>query len=272
MNPRQIIQSGITASAVAHLSVLTLVVLLTEVRPFNPVRTESITVDLVSPDQIKPTPKPEEPLSLPKAQPSDAFNLASPASPAAAPASPPAAQQRGAPSPPGPKRQQAAAQPPTVKLPPATASPLPGYIPPEPDLTVKYHVMLGLPPELPLQQLQGKSDDDFEAPAAKTADLAASLKTEFRRYLRTCSKLPESIAASDDVRIKLQVIMTPDGRLAREPVPIEGNYPADKGPALMQSAITALQACQPYTMLPKERYSEWRVLDLVFTPQDFAGG
>jgi hypothetical protein len=39
----------------------------------------------------------------------------------------------------------------------------------------------------------------------------------------------------------------------------------------MQSAVSALQACQPYAMLPADRYGEWKVLDLSFTPQDFAG-
>jgi hypothetical protein len=38
---------------------------------------------------------------------------------------------------------------------------------------------------------------------------------------------------------------------------------------LMQEAISALQACQPYAMLPVDRYGEWKVLDLTFTPQDF---
>ena len=36
-----------------------------------------------------------------------------------------------------------------------------------------------------------------------------------------------------------------------------------------QSAISALQACQPYAMLPPERYGEWKVLDLSFSPRDF---
>jgi hypothetical protein len=44
-----------------------------------------------------------------------------------------------------------------------------------------------------------------------------------------------------------------------------------KGLDLRQSAVDALQACQPYTMLPADRYGEWKVLDLSFTPQDFAG-
>jgi hypothetical protein len=45
-----------------------------------------------------------------------------------------------------------------------------------------------------------------------------------------------------------------------------------KGPALMQSAIEALKACQPYDMLPPANYAEWRVLDLDFSPKDFSGG
>jgi hypothetical protein len=45
-----------------------------------------------------------------------------------------------------------------------------------------------------------------------------------------------------------------------------------KGPLLMQRAMDALQACQPYTMLPADKYKEWKVLDLSFTPQDFIAG
>ena len=42
-------------------------------------------------------------------------------------------------------------------------------------------------------------------------------------------------------------------------------------PEIGRGAISALQACQPYTMLPKDRYGEWKVIDLSFTPQDFSG-
>ncbi len=130
--------------------------------------------------------------------------------------------------------------------------------------------MLGLPPDLPADLPQAKSGDDFDAPASKTADIASSLITEFRRHLKTCSKLPGPIAASDKVKVTLRVLMTLEGKLAAEPILIEASASA-KGPALMQSAITALQACQPYAMLPTDRYGEWKVLDLSFTPQDFSG-
>jgi hypothetical protein len=106
--------------------------------------------------------------------------------------------------------------------------------------------------------------------ASKAADIGANVVTEFRRHLKSCAKLPGSIAPSDKVRIVLRVFMTNEGRLATEPVLIEASASA-KGPILMQGAISALQACQPYAMLPADRYGEWKVLDLSFTPQDFTG-
>lgn len=239
-----------------------MVLIFAEVHPFGSVTAEPIAVDIVSPDEATPPPR-EEP---PKAQPSDASDLSSKAA-ASSPPEPAAGrpqQQQAALSTPGPARQQASAQP------PPSISPAAGFVPPEPDLSIKYHVMLGLPPELPPGLPKGKSGDDFDAPASKSADIDSSLVAEFRRHLKTCSKLPASIARSDRITIKLRVLMTLEGRLAAEPMLIEASASA-KGPALMQGAVTALQACQPYAMLPVDRYGEWRVLDLSFTPQDLSG-
>ena len=185
MKPWLVIRTGITASAIAHLSVLMLVLFFTEVHPFSSVTAEPITVDLVSPAEITPIPEKEEP---PKAQPSDALALSSRLAPSASPE--PAAPEAAARS-----QQQAALSIPSADPQPATAQPRPtppspGYRPPEPDLSVKYHVMLGLPPDLSAAPPSGKPGDDFDAPASKTADVASSLITEFRRRLKTCSKLP----------------------------------------------------------------------------------
>jgi hypothetical protein len=234
-----------------------MVLIFAEVHPFGSVTAEPITVDLVSPDEAPRTAKKEEPPPEPKARPSDASDLSSTSAPSSSPepaaTQEPAArpQQQAALSTPPPVRQQAAAQPPPTS---------PAFIPPEPDLSVKYHVMLGLPPDTP--------GDGFDAAASAKADIASSLVTEFRRHLKTCSKLPETVAASDKIKIKLRVLMTPKGKLAAEPVLIEASA-STKGPALMRSAISALEACQPYAMLPADRYGEWKVLDLSFTPQDF---
>ena len=158
---------------------------------------------------------------------------------------------------------------------PAAAS-APAYQQPEPDLTFKYNVLLGLPPDMrprpstSAPSSGAKAGDAFDAPAIQNAEVASSVVTAFRQHLRTCSKLAAGLKGTDDVKVKLRVFMGRDGKLSAEPVLIEASA-SMKGPLLMQSAISALQACQPYAMLPVDRYGEWKVLDLNFTPQDFSG-
>jgi hypothetical protein len=269
LEPRRYIRSGIAVSALGHLSILAVVLIFAEVHPFGSVTAEPIAVDIVTSEEAAQVPEKPEP---PKPDPSDAFDLSSKSAPSEAPAPAPAPQAAPspettapAPSSQRPDRREAVAQPPA----PST-SPLPAYVAPEPDLSIKYQVMLGLPPDLSPSLPQATSGDAFDGPASKAADVASSVVTEFRRHLKTCSKLPPSIASSDKVKIVLRVFMTPEAKLAAEPVLIEASASA-KGPLLMQGAISALEACQPYAMLPVDRYGEWKVLDLSFTPQDFAG-
>ena len=270
MEPRRYIRSGIAVSALGHLSILAVVLIFAEVHPFGSVTAEPIAVDIVTSEEAAQVPEKPEP---PKPDPSDAFDLSSKSAPSEAPApapQPAPSPETTAPAPSSqrPDRREAVAQPPAPSTSPT--SPLPAYVAPEPDLSIKYQVLLGLPPDLPPSLPQATSGDAFDGPASKAADLASSLVTEFRRHLKTCSKLPPSIASSDKVKIVLRVFMTPEAKLAAEPVLIEASASA-KGPLLMQGAISALEACQPYAMLPVDRYGEWKVLDLSFTPQDFAG-
>ena len=268
VEPQQAIRTGVTASAIAHLSILALVILFSEVHPFGSVIAEPIAVDIVAPEEVTPS-KPEPPaeLKLPSPDPS-VFTQKVPERPAAA--TPQAAaqpQQMAALSAPRPARREAPAQPQAT-----LGSSSPGYKPPEPDLSVKYNVMLGLPPELPPPASGSgqKADDGYDATAvAMTADVASSVVAEFRRHLKTCSKLPASVEPSDHIMVRLRVFMTPDGKLAGAPA-IGGGSATIKAIDLMQSAIDALKACQPYTMLPADRYGEWKALDLIFTPKDFA--
>jgi hypothetical protein len=279
MNLRRIIQTDVTASAVAHLALLALLLLFSEVHRFGEVTAETVAVDIVTPQEIAekavaenkpepaPTPQPDFSL-LDKAVAPGASAPSSQAPPSQPPpAAPPQQQAASSASRPGP--QQAAGQPPAQSAPTAQA-----YTPPAPDLSIKYHVMLGLPPDMspmppPARSQSGvKAGDDFDAPAIESADIGSSPVTEFRRHLRTCSKLPADLKASDDVKVKLRVFLKQDGTLATDPILIEASA-SMKGPLLMQGAVSALQACQPYAMLPVDRYGEWKVLDLSFTPQDF---
>ncbi|HEX7924267.1 MAG TPA: hypothetical protein VF583_25135, partial [Bradyrhizobium sp.] len=185
---------------------------------------------------------------------------------------------------PSPAPQHAAVEPPTPQTPAPQTPPMPqqaappsqpAYAQPEPDLSVKYNVMLGLPPDIPVKlpaeapHGPGPGKDNFDAAATEQADVGSSVVAEFRRHLKSCMKLPATLSTGDDVRIKLRVFMKPDGKLGASPLLIEATA-SEKGPLLLKSATEALQACQPYAMLPRDRYGEWKVLDLDFTPRDFA--
>ena len=82
--------------------------------------------------------------------------------------------------------------------------------------------------------------------------------------------MPAGLAPTDSVHVKLRTVFATDGTLAREPILLEAP-PSAKGVALVKSATSALQNCQPYKMLPANLYAEWKVLDLPFSPRDFGG-
>ena len=255
----QFIRKDVAASVLAHLSVLALIFFSTEVYPFSSVTPRPIMVDIVTPDAIAKKPQPDPKPQLPTPDWAALAKQSVPVPPKDEDAQSKSPSVRSA-------KQEAATQP--QPAPAAPASSL-GYTPAEPDLTVKYHVLLGLPEASPPSDLAGKPGGSVGATPSSTADIAAKLVAAFRRHLKTCSKLPASVTPSDDVMIKLRVVMTPQARLAGRPVLIEGTA-SIKGLDLKQSAVKALMACQPYGMLPADRYSEWRVLDLTFTPRDFS--
>ncbi len=293
--------SGIAASAAGHLSILVGILFFAEVHPFSTVTAETIAVDIVTPDEAKEIPKEEPP------KPNDVFNFSTSSAPSESASPPPSssassAAQEGAVA--KPQKQAAvtsqpdqkkagtelqsttAAKPPVAPTQSASqpqsmsasqsassqqsASSNPGYVPAQPDITVKYNVLLGLPPPTEIAGSGGAGGGSgFDDAATQKAEVASGIVAEFRRHLKTCSKLPPSIAASDSVRIKLRVFLTSDGRIAAQPAVVEGSASV-KALDLKQSAVAALQACQPYTMLPADRYKEWKVIDLNFTPEDFS--
>jgi hypothetical protein len=256
--PKLLNPSGMAVSIVIHLTALTVGLGYAGVRPFETAPVEAIEVDLVSPAEVKEAtpeapPKPTPPLEIPdlstREQPAAASKPAPPPQAAAMPAADSAA-------PPKANAKQAAPQPAATAPSPASQ---PSWQPPEPDLSVKYQVNLGLP---------ARRGDDFDTAAFTTAKVSTDDVSKFREHLRTCSVLPASIAPTDKVTIRLRAIFLPDGTLTSAPLLIEASASA-KGPLLMQAAIEALAACQPYAVLPADKYKEWKVLDLSFTPRDF---
>ena len=314
MELRSFIRPDIAASAIAHLTLAALIIVISEVHPFRSQQPETVTVDIVTPEQVKEEEakaeekaqeeakeKPPEPeLKLPKL---DITDKADPApkpvdKPQASPQpSQPSPQQKQPQPAQTPKPREANAQPqqpPPQQQPPQQPAPMPqpppqpmpqqpqaqqsppqaappAYQAPQPDVTVKYGVMLGLPPELPAPlPKDAPKDDGGDAKDSIAAKLPAEIVAALRSHLRSCAKLPAGLTPTDNVRIKLRTVFATDGTLAREPILIEAP-PSAKGVALMKAAMSALQNCQPYKMLPPHLYEEWKIMDLPFSPRDFGG-
>ncbi|MCZ7656493.1 MAG: hypothetical protein M5U07_00910 [Xanthobacteraceae bacterium] len=69
----------------------------------------------------------------------------------------------------------------------------------------------------------------------------------------------------------LRVFLKRDGALASEPQLVEASA-SRAGPPLVAAATRALRECQPFAFLPADRYDEWKILDIGFTPREMAGG
>ena len=262
--------TGAAISVIFHVTAVAVWLVLAGVRPFDPMTAEAITVDIVPASEAPPLakiedpPKPETPqldfptLSDKKPEPQPAQQQVQQPPPQysqkAQPSKPQTPTKASTPPPPQTSQQQAAAQPQAVEQPPPQAAPIPYS-----DITQQF------------SKLVGSDNTDFDAPAAASANISLNAAKALREHLKTCSVLPQSISPQDSVKIVIRVAFLRDGKLAREPLLIEASASA-KGPALMKSAIDALLACQPYSVLPADKYDEWKVLDLSFTPKDFRGG
>lgn len=327
MELRTFIRTDLAASAIAHVTLVGLIILISEVHPFHAAPSETVSVDIVTPEEVKqqeakaeekaqepdkpdaPEKPPEPPLDLrlpkldvtEKAEPkqqaaskagqekaSQQKSAPEPSQKQPSPQSPPSKQREAnvqpsqqqpqqQPSPPQQPQPQFPPPPQAQPAPPASAAlsepqsaPPPAYQAPQPDVTVKYGVLLGLPPELPPEPKDAPKDDGGDAKDSIAAKLPPEVIAELRRRLRSCAKLPGGVSPTDNVNIKLRAVFATDGTLARAPILIEAP-PSVKGVAIVKSAMSALESCQPYKMLPPNLYGEWKVMDLPFSPRDFGG-
>jgi len=251
-------RTGTAISVIAHFGILTACLVLAGVKPFDPATPEAIVIEIVPAEEARlpPPAEPVEPSETP--QPTEPAETTA-SEPSADNAASSTASDQGAQPDSRPDSQQQAALPPQ----PAEPPPQPEVPTAQPDITSRFGMMFTLP--------EAGAANDFDAKATAAANIKAEDAAALRAHLKTCSILPRSIAPGDNVQVVLRVAFTRDGRLAGEPLLIEASA-SEKGPALMRSAMDALEKCQPYAMLPADRYNEWRMLDLSFAPKDFRGG
>jgi hypothetical protein len=243
-------RSGVLISAVSHIALVALAVFGTPKLFDNP-QLAAIEVDLVRPEEVE---RPKE--KLPEDKPADWNPLPqqSPSQPEKAPQA--QAKQQSAP----PQANQQAA------VGPQGATPSP----PQPQAPTSPWIFD--PVNIPaLMDLPNSPDKGFDSEATTTANLSAADKAAFKAHLKKCWTLPAGMSPAQSTRVVMRIYLRRDGRLAADPVLIEASASRD-GPVLMKAAIQTLKECQPYGFLPADKYREWRVLDLSFSPREMAGG
>jgi hypothetical protein len=123
---------------------------------------------------------------------------------------------------------------------------------------------------MPLALPGGRLGGGFDTPSADPAMLPHDDIAAFRARASSCTHVPAGTAMDENVRIVLRVSFKRDGTLASQPLILDASF-LPGASALIQSAVSALEKCQPYAELPKDKYKEWKTLDLIVTPRTLSG-
>jgi len=251
-------RAGFAFSAVAHVALLLWgFVLFASPKPFTPIPAEAITVDIV----------PATAMARDPGEPSRAENAAAQQQPGLdrEPEATGEPQSKTASAPPQPPAQEQLSRPrEPLQAPPAQPAPAPNLL--VFNATVPPVQELPLPPSS-VQDPTG----DLDALADSTAKLSIEEVAAFRSHLQKCWNPPADIADAQKLKVVLRVALQPNGALTGSPVLLEASASAH-GPALVETARTALHRCQPYRFLPAAKYQEWKLLDLSFSPRGLSGG
>jgi hypothetical protein len=92
---------------------------------------------------------------------------------------------------------------------------------------------------------------------------------EFKEQVRRCFKLPTGLASGQQLQMVIRIALAPSGALARDPEMVAAKM-SPLGPALRDSAVAAVRQCAPYK-LPADKYQDWKVLDIDFSPDQMIG-
>jgi hypothetical protein len=174
------------------------------------------------------------------------------------PSPPPLAQQRPPPvasRPPQPSEQQKDSEQAQEARPPEKQAMTEEAVPDPATIVEMLHlpVQLGTGSEAP--------------PSENAAKLSSDEIAGFKEHLKKCWIPPAGVPDVKKLKAVIRVSLSPDGQLMGKPALLAASASLS-GPALVESAMRALAECQPYTVLPAQKYKEWKLLDLNFSQDD----
>ena len=123
----------------------------------------------------------------------------------------------------------------------------------------------------PQRQAAAGNELNPNAALGRAKGLAAQLSQSeidaLRERIKQCWQPPLGAEDAQDLQVVFHVMFNQNGTVLRGPDVVEG-APSSLGPIFAESARRAILQCQPYTMLHKEHYAQWRDMDMVFNLRD----
>jgi hypothetical protein len=253
---KRYIRPALVVSVIAHVGILIVGPLfVAAIAPPPPPPPDAMVVEIVTQEELPRftgTPSMRRSSGSETSSPSNSANAVSQAPPPKSHEqsqrpTPPDAQQH-----PGPSEARNQSSEPR----PTDPRPDPEETPDQPNMVAQYALAGG-----PL-------GGGFALPPVDTIQAGYDFTAPFRERVTFCSRLPSELADDDKITVKIRVSFNRDGTLAGVPR-LLGPPPSAKQQALFERAVAALEKCQPYTMLPPERYKQWKTLVLDIYPLSF---
>lgn len=101
-----------------------------------------------------------------------------------------------------------------------------------------------------------------------TANEIAMIGSLIKQHIKAgdCWHFQAGAAGAQDLKVKLELSFRPDGTLAAEPK-VANSSPNPQFGFAAESAIRAVKACEPFNMLPAEKYATiWKHMYFTFDP------
>ena len=105
---------------------------------------------------------------------------------------------------------------------------------------------------------------------ASAAKLTMSWIGALQSRIKQCWNVPAGVRDADNIEIQVYFELRRDGSVMGVPATraVRGAA-ASSGPAIAESAVRAIQQCQPYSFLPQSEYEGgWDRLDITFSSND----
>jgi colicin import membrane protein len=111
-------------------------------------------------------------------------------------------------------------------------------------------------------------NSSFGTAAGAAQKLTMSWVGALQARIKQCWNVPAGVRDAENIEIRVYFELRKDGTVAGQPRLLAGP-PMANGPAIAESAIRAIQQCQPYTFLPQSEYvGGWDRLDITFSSRD----